>query len=38
VHPTREVEDVLSLHGLKRRFHRQTFVWQVAVFARAQAG
>jgi magnesium-protoporphyrin O-methyltransferase len=36
VHPTGAVEDVLSRHGLKRRFHRQTILWQVAVFAREQ--
>ena len=37
VHPTREVEAVVSRHGLKRRFHRQTIMWQVVVFEREQA-
>ena len=34
VHPTQAVEAVISSNGFKRRFHRQTFAWQVAIFAR----
>lgn len=34
VHPTRAVEAVLSNNGFKQRFHRKTFLWQVAVYAR----
>jgi 2-polyprenyl-3-methyl-5-hydroxy-6-metoxy-1,4-benzoquinol methylase len=34
VHPTQAVEAVLHDHGLRRRFHRLSGVWQVVVFAR----
>jgi hypothetical protein len=34
VHPTQEVEAVVSRQGLKRRFYRQTLIWQVVVYAR----
>jgi len=34
VHPTRDVEALIHASGLKRQFHRQTLVWQVAVFSR----
>ncbi len=34
VHPTQEVEAVLSQHGLQRRFYARTFIWQVVVYAR----
>jgi hypothetical protein len=33
-HATRSVEAIIGKNGLKRRYHRQTFVWQVAVFTR----
>jgi 2-polyprenyl-3-methyl-5-hydroxy-6-metoxy-1,4-benzoquinol methylase len=33
-HPTQAVEALLTANGLKKRYHRQTLVWQVAVFAR----
>jgi magnesium-protoporphyrin O-methyltransferase len=33
-HPTREVESLVHANGLRRRFYRQTFAWQVAVFCR----
>jgi magnesium-protoporphyrin O-methyltransferase len=35
VHPTAAVEARLRAHGLTRRFHRATPIWQVAVYARA---
>jgi magnesium-protoporphyrin O-methyltransferase len=34
LHPTREVEAVVSRHGLRRRFYRRRLGWQVAVYAR----
>jgi SAM-dependent methyltransferase len=34
IHPTEVVEAVLRSNGLKRRFHRQTSLWQVVVYAR----
>lgn len=34
VHPTRAVEAIISKNGLKRRSHRQTLIWQVAVYSR----
>jgi Methyltransferase domain len=34
VHPTQEVEAVVSRQGLKRRFYRQTLIWQVIVYTR----
>lgn len=34
VHPTEAVEALVTGKGLRRFFHRQTFVWQVVVFAR----
>jgi magnesium-protoporphyrin O-methyltransferase len=33
-HATRSVEAIIGSNGLKRRYHRQTFVWQVAVYTR----
>jgi magnesium-protoporphyrin O-methyltransferase len=33
-HPTPAVEALISNSGLKRRFYRQTLVWQVAVYSR----
>jgi len=35
IHPTDAVEAVLRRKGLERRFHRETFVWQVVVYERA---
>ncbi|KAA3647075.1 MAG: methyltransferase domain-containing protein [Chloroflexi bacterium] len=32
VHPTKEVEGILQSQGFKRIFHRQGFIWQVALF------
>jgi magnesium-protoporphyrin O-methyltransferase len=34
VHPTEAVEAIIDRHGLKRRLHRQTLVWQVVVYTR----
>lgn len=34
VHATEAVEALLTRNGLKRRSHRQTFVWQVVVYSR----
>jgi len=34
VHPSKAVDTVLGNNGLKQRFHRKTFFWQVAVYAR----
>ncbi len=34
MHPTDAVERVVSNAGLKRRFYRRTFIWQVIVYAR----
>jgi magnesium-protoporphyrin O-methyltransferase len=34
VHPTQAVEALITRGGFKRSYYRQTFVWQVAVFAR----
>jgi len=34
VHPTKAVEAVVRGNGLKRRFYRQTFLWQVVVYGR----
>jgi 2-polyprenyl-3-methyl-5-hydroxy-6-metoxy-1,4-benzoquinol methylase len=34
VHPTQAVEAIVTGNGLRRFFHRQTFVWQVVVFTR----
>jgi hypothetical protein len=34
IHPSRMVEGLVQSHGLRRRFYRQTAVWQVAVYAR----
>jgi SAM-dependent methyltransferase len=34
VHPTRMVEAVIGNHGLKRRFYRQTLLWQIVVYSR----
>jgi hypothetical protein len=34
VHPTKTVEAVIGNNGLKRRFYRQTLLWQVAVYSR----
>ncbi|MCC7165650.1 MAG: methyltransferase domain-containing protein [Anaerolineae bacterium] len=33
-HPTREVEAKAQSNGLKRHYYRQTFLWQVVVYAR----
>jgi magnesium-protoporphyrin O-methyltransferase len=33
-HATKSVEAILGSHGLKRRYYRQTLVWQVAVYTR----
>lgn len=35
VHSSRKVEAMLARHGLQRRFYRQTFLWQVSVYARS---
>lgn len=34
LHDTRSVEAILDRYGFKRSFYRQTFEWQVAVYAR----
>ena len=34
VHPTTAVDGVIRGNGLKPRFYRQTFIWQVVVYAR----
>lgn len=34
VHPTSEVEAIAGSKGLKRQYYRQTFLWQVVVYAR----
>jgi magnesium-protoporphyrin O-methyltransferase len=34
VHPTERVEAIVRANGLERRFYRQTFIWQIAVYAR----
>ncbi len=34
IHPTRAVEALINRSGLKRRFYRQTLIWQVVVFSR----
>jgi len=34
VHPTQAVEAVLNKNGLRQSFYRQTFLWQVVVYAR----
>ncbi|MCC6628172.1 MAG: methyltransferase domain-containing protein [Chloroflexi bacterium] len=34
-HPSAAVEERLRAHGLTRRYHRTTAIWQVAVYARA---
>jgi magnesium-protoporphyrin O-methyltransferase len=34
VHPTKAVEAIVNGNGLTRRYHRQTFVWQVVVYGR----
>jgi ubiquinone/menaquinone biosynthesis C-methylase UbiE len=34
LHPTEAVEELVSNQGFKRRFYRQTFVWQVVLYAR----
>jgi len=34
VHPAKTVEALVSSHGFKRRFYRQTPIWQVVVYAR----
>ena len=33
VHPTRAVESLLDNLGFKRKFHRQTMIWQVVVYS-----
>ena len=35
VHPTEEVEGILQRQGFERIYHRQNFIWQVALFERA---
>lgn len=37
VHPQTAVEALLSSHGLRRTYHRQNLLWQVAVFTRVDA-
>jgi SAM-dependent methyltransferase len=34
LHPTEAVEELVRSHGFKQRFYKQTFVWQVVVYAR----
>jgi hypothetical protein len=34
VHSSKAVDAILSSHGLKRKFHRNTLVWQVMVYGR----
>ncbi len=34
IHPTKDVEVIITKNGLKRTFYETTFVWQVAVFTR----
>ena len=34
VHPTKEVDEVVSGNGLKQRFYRKTLIWQVVLYAR----
>jgi len=34
VYRTTDVEAAIQRHGLERRFHRDMWAWQVAVFAR----
>lgn len=37
VHSTREVEAKAESNGLKRRYYRQTFLWQVVIYVRETA-
>lgn len=34
IHPTQKVDALLRNHGLRQIFHRQTWYWQVVVYAR----
>lgn len=34
VHPSREIEAMVKSQGLKRRFHRETFIWHVILYGR----
>ncbi len=34
VHKTQAVEAILQAHGLQRHYHRNSFMWQVAVYTR----
>ena len=34
LHPTRAIEAVVRSNGLKRRFYRETLLWQIAVYRR----
>lgn len=38
VHDTDEVETRVQSHGLKRRYYRQTLIWQVVVYGREAEG
>jgi magnesium-protoporphyrin O-methyltransferase len=38
VHRTAEVEAVVAAHGLVKRIHRRTLIWQLAVFERPAEG
>lgn len=37
IHPTKTVEAIVHRHGLKRRFYRKTFIWQIVVYERSDA-
>jgi hypothetical protein len=34
LHPTEAVEALIKGNGFKRRFYKETFIWQIAVFSR----
>jgi hypothetical protein len=37
VHRTADVEAILANHGLVRRLHRTTLIWQLSLFERPAA-
>lgn len=37
VHPTKAVDALLNSHGLERRSHKQTLIWQVVVYVRSSS-
>ena len=37
IHRTAEVDEIIAAHGLVKRLHRTTLIWQLAVFERPAA-